>query len=174
MKVSTILGFFAFGTALAKREPVVDLAVIPILQPLADLLASVQIYVGVITTEVGNIGTITGSGVTPDATEQVKAAVPKIKTQLDEINSALKSLPKLNKGSSGRVGPDGAAAALDLYGQLFSAIAAALDAVNGLDANRIGGNNFNLLTGTATQLISSLGLVLDLGGLLGGLLGGIL
>lgn len=145
------------------------------------------------------------SGVTPDATEQVKAAVPKIKTQLDKIISSLKSLPKLNKAGSGRVGPDGAAAALDLYGQLFIAVSTALDAVNGLDgifferpfpsyrlfffssrltvpaclpacllANRIGGNNFNLLTGTVTQLISSLGLGLDLGGLLGGLLGGIL
>lgn len=55
MKVSTVLGFVAaFGTALAapadmaKREPVVAVAAIPILQPLADLLVNIQICVGVI------------------------------------------------------------------------------------------------------------------------------
>ncbi|KAL8370784.1 hypothetical protein RB595_000905 [Gaeumannomyces hyphopodioides] len=182
MKASTILGFVAaFGTALAapsgmaKREPKVDVGTIPVLQPLVGLIADIQISVGIITTEVGNlgdIGTTLGSGMTSGAAEQVEAAVPKIKTQLVLINSSLKKLPGIKAG--GPVGVDGAAAALDVYAQLFDSISTAMGAVGGLDANRIGRNNFNMLTGILSQVTSSLGLGLNLDGLLDGIIRGIL
>ncbi|EJT81474.1 hypothetical protein GGTG_01452 [Gaeumannomyces tritici R3-111a-1] len=136
MKASTVLGFVAaFGTALAapsgmaKREPLVDVGTIPVLQPLLGLVADIQISVVIITTEVANLGNI---GSTLDgAAEQVDAAVPKIKTQLDLIDSSLKKLPEIK--ASGSVGVEGAAVALDVYAQLFESISTAMGAVSGLD-----------------------------------------
>ncbi|KAL8419656.1 hypothetical protein RB594_002733 [Gaeumannomyces avenae] len=175
MKASTVLGFVAaFGTALAapsgmtKRGPLVDVGTIPVLQPLLGLVADIQISVGIITTEVANLGNI-GSTTLGGAAEQVDAVVPKIKTQLDLIDSSLKKLPEV-KATGSSVGVEGAAVALDVYAQLFESISNAMGAVGGLDANRIGRNNFNMLTRTVSQLASSLGLGLDLGGLLGGIL----